>query len=91
MEPYNVALTPFDAIELSHGPKGLCPPGMGTMQYTQMAHALFELLSRILPAHLDNLQFWIEIGQNDDRNGYSLIHQIFTSCIPGFCNTATIS
>ena len=34
LRPLNIALLPFDAIMVQQGPKGLCPPGMGTTIYS---------------------------------------------------------
>ena len=41
---YNVALVPFDSIEIHFGAIGLCPPGLGKKRYDEMARALFVAL-----------------------------------------------
>jgi hypothetical protein len=89
--PMNVALIPFDAIEIGHGHIGLCPPGVGTLKYWSMASALFDLLARSLPKDLQDLDFWITLHQDSDQDGYRLLHHVFTISLPGFSPTITLS
>ena len=49
---YVLALLPFDAIVLTHGFEGLCPPGLGLVRYAPMSKALMELVPRLISSSL---------------------------------------
>ncbi len=82
--PLNIALLPFDAVVVGMGVTGLCPPGVGMVRRRLMGSALFDLLSKRLPSEKEYIDFWISINSNSARDGYALIHLVFTlSLSPG--------
>ena len=80
----NIALTSFDAVELYHGAIDLCPPGLGRVRFVHMGASIFTVVSNNLTRDLHELALWINVIENNGRNGYHLLYQVFKACIPSF-------
>ena len=81
---YNIALFPFDAIELAQGHRGLCPPGLGTIHYRDMAAALFTTLQADFLPTEDRTSNIFSMLENSTRDGYVLLWHMFTLVVPVF-------
>ena len=88
LRPLNVALMPFDSIIPRMGAEGLCPPGMGTVKYADMATALFTFLARVLPSDDADCQWLVGVSQSSTQDGYEIIRSLFGKYVPGFSDTA---
>jgi hypothetical protein len=60
---------PFDTIKFSFNFEGLCLPGLGTMQYTEVGSALIEILPCLLPATLSDVKSAIATVGFEYNNG----------------------
>ena len=49
---YLLPVMPFDAVNLTLGFEGLCPPGLGVDRYASIAAAIMEVVPRLLPDHI---------------------------------------
>ncbi len=87
---YLLPLMPFDTIKHSFNFEGLCPPGLGTMQYAKVGTALMEILPRLLPATSSDVRSAIATVGFESKNGYDLFWRILELTVPGFDPTVPI-
>jgi hypothetical protein len=90
LEPFNIAMTPFEHIEIRFGTCALCPPGMGIQKFDEMGRALSLLLTtKLLPmqANTDNSELAnaLTIATEARKpNGYELLHVTLRKLVPAF-------
>jgi len=88
---YVIALLPFDAIVLTHGFEGLCPPGLGLVRYATMSKALMELLPRLILSTLSpQLNAILSSVRFESNNGYDFLWRVLELTVPGFDPTVPI-
>ncbi len=88
---YVNAVLPFDAIILTHGFKGLCPPGLGLVRYAAMSKALMELVPRLIPGSLSpQLNATLVLVRFESNNGYDYLWRVLELTVPGFDPTVPI-
>lgn len=89
--PYNIALTPFNAIHDIQRLKTfiLSPPGLGDHRYAAMKTALFQMLVSHLPRENKKICNIISLFSQHGSDGYALIWNLFYLLIPGFDNNKT--
>ncbi len=83
-------LMPFDTIKLLFNFEGLCPPGLGTLRYTEIASALMEVLPCLLPTTIPDVHSTLTTIGSESNNGFNLLWQILELAVPGFDPTAPI-
>jgi hypothetical protein len=88
---YVLALLPFNAIVLSHGFEGLCPPGLGLVRYAAMSKALMELVPRLIPGGLSpQLNATLASVRFESNNGYDYLWRVLELTVPGFDPTVPV-
>jgi hypothetical protein len=88
---YVLALLLFDAIVLSHGFEGLCPPGLGLVRYAAMSKALMELVPRLIPGGLSpQLNAMLASVRFESNNGYDYLWRVLEITVPGFDPTVPV-
>ena len=88
---YVLALLPFDAIVLSHGFEGLCPPGLGLAKYATMSKAIMELVPRLIPSTLSpQVNVVLASVRFELNNGYEYLWRVLELTVPGFDPTIPI-
>ena len=88
---YVIALLPFDAIVLSHGFEGLCPPGLGLVRYAAMSKALMELVPRLIHGTLSpQLNATLASVRFESNNGYDYVWRVLELTVPGFDPTVPV-
>ena len=87
---YNVALVPFDSIEIHFGAIGLCPPGLGKKRYDEMARALFVALQNGLLTLDDRKAHTLAMIEHDTRDGYRLLWNVLHLTLTAFDLTRRI-
>ena len=88
---YVIALLPFDAIVLSHGFEGLCPPGLGLVRYAAMSKALMELVPRLVHSNLSpQLNATLASVRFESNNGYDYVWRVLELTVPGFDPTVPV-
>ena len=75
---------PFDAIKLSFNFEGLCPPGLGTLRYGEIGTAMMDILPRLLPTSIPEINSAIATVGSESNNGYNLFWRVLEMTIPGF-------
>jgi hypothetical protein len=82
---------PFDAIVLTHGFEGLCPPGLGLAKYDAMSKAIMELVPRLIPSSLSpQVNALLALVWFESNNGYDYLWRILELTVPGFDPTIPI-
>ena len=81
---YLLPLMPFDSISLGFGYEGLCPPGLGTTRYSAIASAWMDVLPRLLPLRVSEVESAIFSVGVDSNNGFDLMWRILELAVPGF-------
>ena len=88
---YNVAMTPFDAVDIDIGPIGVCIPGVGLRRYEEMGTALSTVIvSKLLPQANGekkctiNKTLLLVSRRGQDVNGYEIVHSLLKEVY--FCN-----
>jgi hypothetical protein len=66
-------LMPFDTIKLLFNFKGLCPLGLGTLCHTEIALALMEVLTRLLPTTIPDVHSTLTTVGSESNNGFDLL------------------
>lgn len=90
IEPFNIAITPFEHIEMRYGAHALCPPGMSVPKFKEMGRALSLLLTtKLLPmqSNADNSELSNALTIATDAgkpNGYELLHVTLQILVPAF-------
>ena len=88
---YLIAVLPFDAIILTHGFEGLCPPGLGLVRYAAISKALMELIPRLIPDSLSpQLNAILASVHFKSNNGYDYLWRVLELTVPGFDPTVPI-
>ena len=87
---YLLPLMPFDAIKLSFNFEGLCPPGLGTLHYGEIGSALMDILPRLLPKSIPEINSAITTVGFESNNGYDLFWRVLELTTPGFNPTIPI-
>jgi hypothetical protein len=88
---YVIAFIPFDAIVLSYCFEGLCPPGLGLLQYAAMSKALTELLPWLISTTLSpQIGAAIACNRHETGNGYNFFWRVLALLVPGFNSTIPI-
>ena len=88
---YVLALLPFDAIVLTHGFEGLCPPGLGLVRYAPMSKALMELVPRLILSSLSpQMNATLSSVRFESNNGYDYLWRVLELTVPGFDPTVPI-
>ena len=86
---YNIAVMPFNHVELKYGAVGFCLPGVGKIKYLEMGRHLAMFLETKLPMgpdHPDNeLAQALSLTAAKARpNGYEMLQTLFEHIIPAF-------
>jgi hypothetical protein len=84
---YLLPLMPFNSICLAFGFKGLCPPGLGTIQYAAIALAWMDVLPRILPKDDSDVELVKFLVGYESNNGFDLMLHVIELAVPGFKST----
>jgi hypothetical protein len=87
---YLLPLMPFDLIKLSFNFEGLCPPGLGTHRYAEIASALMEVLPRLIPTTIPDVYSALTTVGFKSNNAYDLLWRILELSVPGFDPTTPI-
>jgi hypothetical protein len=87
---YLLPLMPFDALNLTLGFEGLCPPGLGTRCYADICRALMDVLPCRLPS-LSWVTTAVSTTRADNGNGYALLWEIMALAVPGFDPTLHVA
>ena len=88
---YVLGLLPFDAIVLTHGFEGLCPPGLGLAKYAAMSKAIMELVPRLIPSSLSpQVNAILASVRFESNNSYDYMWRILELTVPGFDPTIPI-
>jgi hypothetical protein len=72
-------LMPFDALRVEFNFEGLYVLGLGTNRYADCASALMEILPRLLPPSISEVQVKISAIRSKSKNGYDLFWRIWSS------------
>jgi hypothetical protein len=80
---YLLPLMPVDALNLTLGFEGLCPPGLGTCQYADIYRTLMEVLPCLLPSY-SRVSTAVSTTRADNGNGYALLWEVMALAVPGF-------
>lgn len=70
---FNIAVTPFRAINSACEEHGLCLPGLGFRRYLEHGNAIFPVLERILPTNKPAVAAQVEMVSSSSRNGFELL------------------
>jgi hypothetical protein len=81
----------FDAINLNMGFEGLCQPGLGLPRYAEIAGALMEVLSRLLPEMDSQVTSLVTVVRAESNNGYDLLWRVLELAVPSFDPSMQIS
>jgi len=81
---------PFDSVKLSFNFEGLCPPGLGTLRYAEIASALMEVLPRLIPTTIPDVHSALTTIGFESNNGYDLLWRLLELAVPSFDPTAPI-
>jgi hypothetical protein len=88
---YVIAILPFDAVVLTHGFEGLCPPGLGLAKYATMSKAIMELVPRLIPTNLSpQINAILASVRFESNNGYDYLWRVLELTVPGFDPTIPI-
>jgi hypothetical protein len=74
---YLLPLMPFDSICLAFGFKGLCPPGLGTIQYAAIGLVWMDVLPRILPKEDLDVELVKFLVGYESNNGFDLMWHVW--------------
>jgi hypothetical protein len=86
---YNIALMPFDDVELRYKAVGLCFPGVGRVRYNEMGRHLALFLDSKLPMDDDatNMQLaqaLLLVASKTHPNGYEILQTLLEETIPNY-------
>jgi hypothetical protein len=81
----------FDAINLTTGFEGLCPPGLGLQRYAEIAGVLMEVLPRLLPTSDSQVTSLVTVVRAESNNGFDLLWRVLELAVPGFDPSLQIS
>jgi len=86
---YNIAVMPFNHVELKYGAVGFCLPGVGKIKYLETGRHLAMFLETRLPMgpdHPDNelAQALSLTAAKAHPNGYEMLQTLFEHIIPAF-------
>ncbi len=88
---YVLALVPFDAIVLSAQFKGLCPPGLGLIQYAAMCKAFMELLLQLISGSLSQqVSGAFAFVCSESNYGYDYLWRVLAIIVAKFDSTTPI-
>ncbi len=88
---YVLALVPFNAIVLPAQFEGLCPPGLGLIQYTAMCKAFMKLLPWLSSGSLSpQISGVLASVCSKSNNGYDYLWWVLAITMPGFGPTVPI-
>ncbi len=88
---YVIAVLPFNAIILTHGFEGLCPPGLGLIRYAATSKALMDLVPRLILGSLSpQLNATLALVRFESNNGYDYLWRVLKLTVPGFDPTVPI-
>jgi hypothetical protein len=88
---YLIVVLPFDAIILTHGFEGLCPPGLDLVGYAAISKALMELIPRLIPNSLSpQLNATLASVRFKSNNSYDYLWRVLELTVPGFNPTVPI-
>jgi hypothetical protein len=81
---YNIALMPFDAIDINYGYVGLCFPGVGERRYLQMTSEAFRVFDYALPHEESSVQVASRKHGGHKPDGYRFLWDVMTHSQPVF-------
>lgn len=89
MVNYNIALMPFDDVELRYKAVGLCFPGVGRVRYNEMGRHLAIFLEAKLPMDDDApnsrlAQALSLVASKTHPNGYEILQTLLEETIPNY-------
>ena len=81
----------FDAINITMGFEGLCPPGLGLPGYAKIASVLMEILPHLLPDRDSQVTSMIMVIRAKSNNEFALLWRVLELAVPGFDPSMQIS
>jgi hypothetical protein len=86
---FNIALMPFNDVELVYGITGLCYPGVGLVRYNEMARGLALFLELKLPMGDDAPDTELSqalslVASKPHPDGYEMVQTLLEHVIPAF-------
>jgi hypothetical protein len=86
---YNIALMPFDDVELRYKAVGLCFPGVGRVRYNEMGRHLALFLEAKLPMDEDASDIRLAqalslVASKTHPNGYEILQALLEETIPNY-------
>jgi hypothetical protein len=86
---YNIALMPFDDVELRYKAVGLCFPGVGRVRYNEMGRHLALFVETKLPMDEDApnthlAQALSLVASKTHPNGYEILQALLEETIPNY-------
>ena len=81
----------FDAINITMGFEGLCPPGLGLPRYEEIASVLMEILPCLLPDRDSQVTSMVAVVRAKSNNGFDLLWQVLELVVPVFDLSMQIS
>ena len=81
---YNIALMPFDAIEINYGYVGLCFPGVGERRYLQMTTEAFRVFDYAFPHEETSVQVASRKHGGHKPDGYRFLWDVMCQSQPVF-------
>jgi hypothetical protein len=81
---YNIALMPFDAVELNYGYVGLCFPGVGERRYLQMTTEAFRVFDYVFPHEEPSVRVASRKHGGQKPDGYRFLWDVMCQTQPVF-------